>query len=320
MSTNQLIINKLTELSNFYKMDSNMKFKYAALNKALHEIKQYPNIIKSGKDAKEHIKHIGEGISKRIDEILSTGTLVELPLNSNNDIDPIKELMRITGVGETRAKNLVKQGINNVEQYKEAIKQGKVKSTHHIDLGIKYLKDLEERIPRVEIEKMEIILRNVLNKLNPKIIFNICGSYRRGCETCGDIDILITDVKNEHHEYLHKYVEELTKCNFLIDHLTKKGDKKYMGICRLSQLHLARRIDIRYVNYEAYYAALIYFTGSRDFNIKIRNKAIELGYSLSEYGLKTKKGVSSGIISINSEEELFKILKIEYVKPTDRNI
>ena len=311
---NQTIVNKLTELANYYSTDSKLKFKYSAINKALYEIKQYPNVITSGKNAKENIAHIGEGIAKRIDEILKTGTLSELPIVSK--VNPVQELMRITGIGETRAKSLVKEGITTIDQYKQAIKDGKVKTTHHIDIGLKYFEDLEERIPREEIEKMEIILRNILYKINPKIIFNICGSYRRGCKTCGDIDILITDVKNEHHKYLNKYVEELTKCGFLIDHLTTKGSKKYMGVCRLTPQSLARRIDIRYVEYEAYYAALIYFTGSRDFNIKIRNKAIEMGYSLSEYGLKTK----DQLICLNSEEELFKILKMEYVKPYDRNL
>lgn len=321
---NQPIINNLTDLASLYKKDSKLKFKYAAINKALSYIKQYQYPIISGQYAKNNLPNIGDGIARRIDEIIDKGTLSELAKLSNNKsnnkiLDAINDLTRITGLGETRAKTLVNNGITSVDEYRKAIENGEVKSTHHIDIGLKYFDDLEQRIPRNEIKKMELVLRGQLKELNSDLIFNICGSYRRGRETCGDIDILITNPnKNDKTQYLSKYVDNLTKTGFLVDHLTNKGEKKYMGVCKLSPKSLGRRIDIRFVEYSAYYAALIYFTGSKNFNIQIRNKAIELGYSLNEYGLIDKK--TQKLICLNSEEKIFEFLELDYVKPTERDI
>ena len=316
MNTN--IIQCLYNLAAIYKIDSKLKFKYAAINKALAYIKQYPYPITSGKYAREHLPNIGEGIARRIDEIIKTNTLSELSKYTNNNVlDAIADLTSITGLGETRAKDLLKNNINTVEEYREAIKEGRVKSTHHIDIGLKYFEDLQQRIPRKEIEDMEILLRRELNKLNSNLMFNICGSYRRGRVTCGDIDILITNKdRKDKNYYLPQYVDNLTQIRFLVDHLTTKGQKKYMGICKLHDI--CRRIDIRYVEYDAYYAALIYFTGSKNFNIQIRNKAIELGYSLNEYGL-TQKGTKK-LICLHTEAEIFELLKLDYVMPLDRDI
>lgn len=90
-----------------------------------------------------------------------------------------------------------------------------------------------------------------------------------------------------------------------------------MGVCRLNDKFPARRIDIRFVDYSQYYAALIYFTGSKNFNIQIRNKAIEKGYSLNEYGLIDKKTEKK--IVLNSEKDIFEFLNIKYLKPCERN-
>ena len=68
---NKNIIDNLIKLSELYKKDSNLKFKYSAINKAVYYIKQYNYPITSGKYAKDNLPNIGEGISKRIDEIIS---------------------------------------------------------------------------------------------------------------------------------------------------------------------------------------------------------------------------------------------------------
>jgi DNA polymerase beta len=318
MNNNQIIIQKLTELLYHYKNDSKLKFKYIAINKALSYIKAYEYPIKSGKYAKEHIANIGDGIANRIDEIIKTGTLKELPNEYNEDIiNATNNLLKITGLGETKIKKLINMGITNVDHYIKAVEEGKIKSTHHIDIGIKYYDDFQKRIPRQEIEKMEIILKKELNILNSSLIFNICGSYRRGKNTCGDIDILITNKdENDKIQYLPLYIKKLTKIGFLIDNLTVNGQKKYMGVCKIDKF--ARRIDIRFVNYSAYYAALIYFTGSKNFNIYIRNKAIEKKYSLNEYGLKDKN--TNNLICLHTEKEIFDLLGIDYCEPTERDI
>jgi DNA polymerase beta len=318
MISNDLIISKLENLKVIYQKDPDKKWGLRALSIAINAIKKYNGEIKSGDQLKNDIKGIGEKISKRIDEIIETGTLAELEdIPEDNSLN---NLLLITGVGLVRANKWISMGIKTVDDVKEAIKNKKIKSTHHIDVGLKYYEDFQKRIPKDEIDKMYIFLKHIIQKIDSNLIFEICGSYRRGLLDSGDIDILISHPKlNENiseQKFLDKIVKNLKKANFIIDYLTSKGDTKFMGVCKLEGGIIGRRIDIRMVDYKSFYTSLLYFTGSKDFNVNLRNIALAHNYTLNEYGLTN---LSSGIsTSLNSEEEIFEIFKIPYVKPEDR--
>jgi DNA polymerase beta len=327
LTNNQLIIKTLKQLASHLSTNPENKYRTTAIKSAITILEKINKPIHSADDLKG-ITKLGKGILSRVDEILQTGSLIELHNKSDiikekeekEEEDLIKiatnELMEITGIGPKRAADLIKSGILTIANLKEQIKQRKLSLPHHIMIGLKYHEDLKKRIPRYEIEIAERIMHKVINHYNPSLIMNICGSYRRGCETSGDIDVLITnpDSAKSNTNILIAIVNELQKEGFIIDHLTEHGEKKYMGICKVEDI--ARRLDIRIIDYDAYYACLIYFTGSKDFNIQIRNRAIELGYSLSEYGLKK----DNKIIGLRDEKELFGILGMEYLAPIDRNI
>jgi len=323
MNKKELIIFNLNKLKNIYKEKKDKKWNLKALEIAIDKIDKYEGIIISGNQLKDEIKGIGEKISKRIDEILETNTLKELKNDLNlvtNKINNINDILLITGVGMVRAKKWNELGIYNIDDVKKALTNKLIKSTHHIDIGIKYYEDLQQKIPRDEIDKAKNIIHNALKKLDHKLIFEICGSYRRGNIESGDIDILIShpnfydDILKE--KFLEKIIKELTSINFIIDNLTSKGDTKFMGVCRINKL--ARRIDIRLVDYKFYHTSLLYFTGSKNFNLYIRNKALENNYSLNEYAITDLN--DNSLKYLNSEEELFEILKIPYLDPGDRNI
>ena len=179
---NKNIINILSQQVNEYKNDSSKRWKAKALEKALYSIKEYPSKITSGKDVAS-LKGIGKGIIKRIDEIIQTGTLSGLSMkdSSKNDyINKINLFKEITGVGDARAKSWIKSGLNTIEDVFNAKNNGNLKTTHHIDVGLKYFYDFKKRIPRKEIEKMKTILEKNINKVNNKLIFEVCGSFRRG--------------------------------------------------------------------------------------------------------------------------------------------
>jgi DNA polymerase beta len=187
-------------------------------------------------------------------------------------------------------------------------------------MGFKYYEDLKERIPRKEIDDAKKKISKILKKIDKDCIFEICGSYRRGQETSGDMDVIISNPKYvkgiAEQNYLKRVVEMGVTDGFVIDHLTEKGDKKYMGFCKIKKR--VRRIDIRVFDYESFWGGILYFTGNKEFNIKIRNRAIEKGLSLNEYGLTN---ISTGEkILLNSEEEIFTLLEIPYQSPIERNI
>lgn len=302
---NEMIILLLTELRNQYKEKRNI-YRVKAFDVAIANIKSYDNEIISGDHARKEIDGIGEGIASRIDEILRTGTLEELKTSDRSITIATEILKGVTGIGNANALKYVKQGIYTLEELQKAHDNGKIELTHHQLIGLKYYDDFNERIPRKEMIRMEKLLLKESIKYCDQLI--ICGSYRRGLATSGDIDVLITS--NE--SCLQEFVKHLHKIKFLIDDLTTLGKKKYMGVAKIAKV--ARRIDIRYIEPAAFWAAVIYFTGSKEFNIMIRNEALKQGYSLNEYGLK-KDGK---LIHLKSENEVFDILGMKYIEPTER--
>lgn len=111
-------------------------------------------------------------------------------------------------------------------------------------------------------------------------------------------------------------VKELKKIKFLLDDLTDKNyEVDYMGFCKLNN-NPVRRIDIRFFPYDSYYSALMHFTGSGDFNKKLRLIAQNLGYKLSEYGLLDIK--TNKYVKIKSEKDIFIKLGLEYIPPERR--
>ncbi len=327
MADREKILYVLRVLESYYRKDANKKFQNKALRTGIQVIETYDQSFQNGKDlmkqCKERgIKGIGEGIAERIDQILLTGTLKELDeyksQQSRNEVLDI--FLSVTGVGEKRALEWYEGGYRNLEDVKRDMEEGKLGTTHHIMMGFKYYEDLKERIPRKEIDDAKKKISKILKKIDKDCIFEICGSYRRGQETSGDMDVIISNPKYvkgiSEQNYLKRVVEMGVSEGFIIDHLTEKGEKKYMGFCKVKKM--ARRIDIRVFDYENFWGGILYFTGNKEFNIKIRNRAIEKGLSLNEYGLTN---ICSGDkILLNSEEEIFSLLEIPYQSPIQRNI
>jgi len=202
-------------------------------------------------------------------------------------------------------------------------------------IGIKYLHDIEKRIPRKEIESMEKVIKTLLTKMNKDIIMEVCGSYRRGNKDSGDIDILLShpdilendDIKRMNQNILLTLIICLQQIGFLYDHITVDGNTKYMGICKLKRSLPYRRIDVRFISYNAYPSALLYFTGSADLNKKMRVEALIKGYRLNEYGLykldfdkQKNQDVLGEKFETLTEESIFKLLDMDYLIPTERNI
>lgn len=224
---------------------------------------------------------------------------------------------------------------------------GKLNS--HQLLGVKWFHDMSQKIPRNEVQCAERILKAAAKHMNAELQVTLCGSYRRGRPKSGDIDCLLThpgiatmaELESYPVNILAKFVELLTNLDFLIDHLTDYGRSKYMGFCIVKQSScsvstaskksiIARRIDIRFIPYNSYGAAILYFTGSKLFNTQMRTWAIGKGYSLNEYGLKKikdekqKKNIKDEkediLIPCKTEEEVFRILDYPYKTPEQRDI
>ena len=115
--------------------------------------------------------------------------------------------------------------------------------------------------------------------------------------------------------YLEILINRLKDEKFIIDSLTAENvPTKYMGIFKWKDGPL-RRIDIRFIPYESYYPAMLYFTGGKDFNRKMRQVAVNNNFTLNEYGLFDENGK---MIKVNSEKDIFDELGMEYLTPDKR--
>jgi DNA polymerase/3'-5' exonuclease PolX len=310
------------------------QFRLRQLKNVLSILKKYPKKItlENYKELLE-IKGIGKGSIDRIKEILEKGYLVEIEKFKDQNKEKkkaIEDLENVVGIGHTKALELFNNGIKSVNDLKKKIKKGEIEVNEKIELGLKYYGKFEGNIPRKEIDKMYKIFIDVFKKINENLkeneqfIFEFCGSYRREKPTSNDIDILISKKGNlnEKINYLLniiKLLKEPIKKNdnkpLLIDDMTNKDiHTKYMGFCKFKK-NPPRRMDIRFVPFESWYSALLYFTGSADLNKIMRNIAKTKKLKLSEYGLFNEKDQK---IPINSEKDFFQALDMKYLEPKNR--
>jgi DNA polymerase beta len=331
---NSQIISEFEKLVSKYKSekDTSATFRVKQLKNVIIILTKYEDQITLDNYIKlKELSGVGDGSIKRIKEILETGKLLELAnYNSDKEVH-INELEEVIGIGRVKAMEFYEKGITSIKLLKEKIETKEIEVNEKIELGLKYHGKYQVNIPRNEIDKIYSILKRIIaihNKSysNKKdhVIFDICGSYRREKATSGDIDVLISKRGSlEEINYLllfvNKLKENITVNNdkpLIVDDITDKNfETKYMGFLQYKN-NPVRRIDIRFVPYESYYSALLYFTGSMELNKKMRNIAKEKGLKLSEYGLH--KIDDNSKLSINSEEEFFIALDMNYIEPKNR--
>ena len=298
------IIDNLIIIKN-YENYKNEKYKVKAYTNVINNILIYNNDINDLKDLKK-IDGIGKSIFDKIKELYETGKISYIENNINNDdIYTFKqELLSIHGIGPVKANQIVDNGIKSIDELrKNHLKLLNAKQ----QIGIKYHNELKKRIPLPEYIKHLEILNKDLKK--NKLTFDFVGSYRRESKSMGDIDLLI--IENPKFNF-NDYITTLINSNYIIEVLAF-GEKKFMGIVKLPN-QIPRRLDILLSPKNEYYYSLLYFTGSNIFNIGFRHYVkVNFGLSLSEHGFD--KDINT---PINSEEDIFKFLKLKYVKPKDR--
>jgi DNA polymerase/3'-5' exonuclease PolX len=297
-------------------------------------LKKYPD-KKTSIDQLEAITDIGKRIKDRVTEIIKKGKLSEVKRTPyikkvEKTMESVESLTSIMGIGEKKAHEFIKQGITSAKDLEKKVKSGEVVVNEKIKMALKYYKEYNPKIPRSEMDKVNKFLLKALKNYDPQFKGIICGSYRRGKDQSSDIDFLMASPKlktmediNKHFiksNQLKNFVKTLHKKFIVEDITTKSYTTKYMGFCRLDEE--LRKIDIRFVPYNSYASALLYFTGSNVFNKKMRKKAQKMGYLLNEYGIYKiiKKGDKKTFkqIPIKTEKDVFDILNMDYLEPSER--
>jgi DNA polymerase beta len=303
-------------------------FKARAYNKVIGQLKNITTPIYTIEEFnKLELEGVGKSINEKIVEIIATGQLKAAnDIKENPETLLFDNLTKIYGVGPVKAKELMANktiNIKSIDDLRKVLVTNPKILNDKQTIGIKYFEDIQKRIPRAEVTEHDKLLENSFKNIYDKFVTTVVGSYRRGLESSGDVDVLVTvspeNTLSEKEILTHfkNVITSMTTRGYITDILAL-GDKKCMAFVRIEPDKPARRLDILYTTPEEYPYALLYFTGSDKFNIKFRRKTIEQGYSLSEHGVKKINDTAKPLTPIKTEQDIFTFFNITYVEPNNR--
>lgn len=264
-----------------------------------------------GLKALDDLPGIGSGISKKIEEFIKTGKIREYEKLKKTIPQGIEELMRIPGLGPKKVKKLYAcLKIRSVKELKQAIKEGRVsrlggfgkKSEENIRKNLGLAQTAETRKLLCEILPVAKDIVSCLKKLKSIEKIEVAGSIRRKKATVRDIDILV--VSSEPKKVMDLFVSMPN-----VKRITAKGITKSSVF-----LKEGYGCDLRIVDKKSFGAALLYFTGSKEYNIWCRQIAMKQGLKLSEYGLFRRGKLIAG----KTEREVLDRLGLKYIPPEKR--
>ncbi len=258
---------------------------------------------------------IGKSTAKQLKSIWETG---KSPLREEllEKLDPgLLEMTKIQGLGPKRIKLIYDElGVSNIDLLRDACERGDVqklsglgkKTEEKILHEIERLAEATGRIPLPAARVAAESIADALRKVPGVEQVEVAGSIRRGRETIGDIDVLVT-TRGDHDAIFEAFVNLPEVGEVLARGDTKTSARLVTG---------GMQVDVRIVGMEQFGAALHYFTGSKEHNIEIRARAKAMGLRVNEYGVLNLE--TEEMIETPTEEELFGLLGLAWVPPEMR--
>ena len=265
-----------------------------------------------------------------------------------------KRLKTIHGVGDVRASELVRLGIQDVDDLRDMLTQNRKIVPPTVTRILPFHEDLQKRIPRREVESIAHIVCAQGKTIWQDLHAEVLGSYSRGARSCGDVDMLITSPSVpsmnssdyiERIKFLHTLVNSLKSTGVLIEtmSMTKvpktaspsvKGSVMFMGIVRIAGI--CRHIDIKIFPHNLLPFCQLHFVGNYRFSKALRWYTKQKGYRLSELGLRpvitpgseedSETDLEDSDIKphrvdrIKTEQDTFYALRLKYVPPNLRQL
>jgi len=274
-------------------------------------------VIRSGKLGE--IPGIGKALTEKVETLFNTGQLEFYEKLVASVPDGLMDLLEVPGLGGKKIKALHEQlAVDSIESLTQACKEGKVaelkgfgeKTQEKILSGIKNREAYAARHLWWDARAVVDRILPSLKELPEVEKVEAAGSFRRGMETVGDLDFIVASGNPA------PIMEWFTSMDGVTE-VTAHGDTKSS-----IRLEGGMQADLRVVPPEQFYFALHHFTGSKDHNVRMRQKALSLGLSLSEWGLRPEEEKDStrkaGPIEAHAEEDVFRALGLSYVPPALR--
>ena len=267
-----------------------------------------PEMVAGDADLTE-LPGIGADLSKKIREIVQTGTLKQLGEIEKRVPPTLADLLGIPGLGPKRVGTIYRElGIQTLNGLREAAEAGRIreldgfgeKTEQQILSGIGAgAGEGEQRVKLVDAEEFAEPLVAYLREAPGVKAISVAGSYRRRKETVGDLDILVTQRRDA--DVMERFVAYDD-----VDRVVSRGKTRSTVILR-SGLH----VDLRAVAAVSYGAALHYFTGSKAHNVAVRRMAIRQGLKVNEYGVFREDERIAG----KTEEAVYEAVGLPYIPP-----
>ncbi len=307
---NKQVAEIFREIAEILEIQEENPFRIRAYLKAAQSVESLSRDIAeiSAKEELEKIPGIGKDLAEKIKEIVRTSRLKFYERLRDDIPKGLTMLMSVPGLGPKTAKLLYdKLKIKNIKQLEKAALAHKIstlpgikeKTEENILRGITLTKQAKERMILSEAISTAEEFVQALRKLKQLKKIEPAGSLRRRKETVRDIDILISSSQPE------KIMDVFTKLP-QVKQVQAKGPTKSSVLTREGT-----QVDIRIVRPRSFGAALLYFTGSKQHNIKLRQLALRKGLKINEYGLFRKNSWLAG----RTEGEIYNKLKLPFISP-----
>ena len=319
---NKAIANILYETADLLEIDAQDSFRIRSYRNAAQAIENHSEQIKDIiADPKKvlAIPGIGKGMLANLKELFDSGKLAVQAELLEKYHPSMLQLLKIQGLGpKTIALIWSAYKISDVDGVEKLAREGKIRELPRMGekheakllkaiedyrrIGGRYLIDAAE----TEAEKLTEYLRKFsgIDKITP------AGSLRRGRETVGDLDILVTGKACTSEEGRQKAISYVAKYPPLMD-VIASGDNKISFRVRNGM-----QVDVRLLPPGSFGAAMQYFTGSKAHNVSLRQRALKKGYTLNEYSLATLEGEKP--VAGKTEEEIYAKLDLDYIPPEMR--
>lgn len=305
------IANILYEIAELLELNE-IAYKPRAYRRAAQSIEMLSDDIESlYKEGKlDEIPGVGKSIASKIQEYIETGDLKYLNDLRSQIPDGLQDLLRVEGIGPKTAKILFKElAIKNVDELELAINQGKIKNVkgfgkkkeENLLQAIELYKTSQERFLLGDILPTAKNIKSKLEKLKTVIKVEFAGSIRRRKETIGDIDLLVVSKQPKDVMDVFTSLPEIKK-------IVSSGEIKSTIV-----LNNNFQVDLTIVEESSYGSALLYFTGSKEHNIQLRNLAKRNKMKLNEFGLFNL--IDNKKIAGSKETEIYELLGLSYILP-----
>lgn len=326
MSTNAQIADLFDDIASVLELLGENPFRVAANAKVARVLRDLPADVASMRDDIKKltsIDGIGKGSAEKIIEFLTTGKIREREELVAKIPPGLVRVLNIPGVGPKTVRLLwEKGGVTDLESLKAKLDSGELEKLPR--LGAKTVQNIREALEftakgaeRIRIgEALPVAERIVEHLRGLKLPTRIeyCGSLRRGAETIGDIDVLASTKDPA------ALAKAFTEIPGVVKVLASGGTKASVRLAEGVQ------VDLRIVDDSCFGAALLYFTGSKEHNIVLRERSIKMGYRLNEYGLfpAAKEGEDENVppqkrgikpVAGKTEESVYKKLGLPFIPP-----